>query len=272
MNRLVSIITATYNNAAFLAETIDSVLKQSITNWEWIIVNNGSSDNTNILLAQIHDPRIRIIELEKNMGVSGGRNIGIQNSYGEFICFLDGDDLLPQNSLESRLKIFEKNQSIEFVDGKVISFKDRPENQLEEYLPKFSGNPLDRLLSLDATVFKGNTWMIKRVSDKQYAFNTQITHGEELLFYAQIAYSGTYDYTNDPILYYRRHNQSAMTNLNALATGYFQIAKELSNLGFISNSMLAGYKKKAASIVFKSFLAQGKPLGAVKYWLKLMSS
>ena len=80
MNPQVSIITATYNDGRFLNECIDSVINQVFMNWEWIVVNNGSSDNTEQLLKAIDDPRIHVCHLSENLGVSGGRNHGLKQA------------------------------------------------------------------------------------------------------------------------------------------------------------------------------------------------
>lgn len=269
MSKLVSIITVTYNNAPYLQEAADSVFKQSHQHWEWIIVNNGSTDQTREVLGQLNDPRIRVVHLDQNIGVSAGRNVGISHSTGEFLCFLDGDDVLPPRSLEARLLVFDQDPSVAFVDGGVLSFQGQTSNVIDTYVPTFRGQPLERLLSLDASVFKGNTWMIKRMEGVLYAFDPAVSYGEELLFYATICAKGRYDFTEFPVLFYRRHDRSAMNNLNALAQGYSEVGKRLKRLGHVHPKMLGGYKRKAAMIIFKSFLKKREPINALMWWLKL---
>jgi teichuronic acid biosynthesis glycosyltransferase TuaG len=266
---MISVITATYNDAPFIEETIESVANQSFDDWEWIIVINGSSDKTLEILSGLKDSRIRIITLPYNLGVSAGRNKGLEVMQGDYFCFLDGDDLLPENSLSARLAVFQSNPDIEFVDGKVISFMNTIDHQIDTYVPAFQGDPLQELLSLSGSVFKGNTWMIKKVEEKKYAFLDGLTHGEELLFYASVANSGLYDYTETPILYYRRHENSAMKNVIKLAKGYLMIGEELTKLPFISQYQLSKYKVNAALISLKSLLKDKKPVAAVMYYLKI---
>jgi glycosyltransferase involved in cell wall biosynthesis len=94
---LFSIIIPTYNRAHILPRTIASVLAQTYTNWECIIVDDGSTDNTKELIASYTDPRIRYI-YQTNAERSAARNNGIRNAQGEYICFLDSDDeYLPQH-------------------------------------------------------------------------------------------------------------------------------------------------------------------------------
>src|SRR5215470_10554119 len=91
---LVSIVVPTYNRADCIGATIDSVLAQTHTYWEMIIIDDGSTDNTKdlVLSKYGHDKRIRYFR-QRNTGVSGARNTGLQTTRGEFVAFLDSDDL-----------------------------------------------------------------------------------------------------------------------------------------------------------------------------------
>lgn len=242
---------------------------QSHTDWEWILVDNGSTDDTQQVLSDLKDERVKIITLNENLGVSTGRNKGLEVMQGDFFCFLDGDDLLPENSLSSRLAVFQSNLEVEFVDGKVISFIDSIDIVIETYLPSFKGNPLQELLSVSGKVFKGNTWMIRRVEGKSYRFLEGLTHGEELLFYASFCNTGNYSFTNEPILYYRRHDSSAMANVPRLAQGYFEIANALKDIEHIDSHLISLYSSKASSVTFKSLLKDLKPFLAIKMALKI---
>ena len=119
MNSLVSIIIPCYNKAAFLAETLQSVLNQTYTEWECILVDDGSTDDTPAVAKAYFekDTRFRYF-LKKNEGVSCARNFGIEKAQGDFIIFLDADDILADFSLLKRLEYF--NQYPE-QDGLVFS-------------------------------------------------------------------------------------------------------------------------------------------------------
>src|SRR5579863_7279546 len=91
---LVSIIIPTFNRAYCIRHTVDSVVAQTHANWEVLIVDDGSTDGTRELIASTysHDPRIRYL-YQPNAGVSHARNTGIAESHGEFVAFLDSDDV-----------------------------------------------------------------------------------------------------------------------------------------------------------------------------------
>lgn len=103
---LVSIIMPAYNAERTILESIESVLRQTYRNWELIVVNDGSKDSTSAVVLAISDERVRLIEQE-NAGVANARNNGINNSTGEYIAFLDSDDLWVEEKLERQIGTIE---------------------------------------------------------------------------------------------------------------------------------------------------------------------
>jgi glycosyltransferase involved in cell wall biosynthesis len=115
-NPMVSIIMPSYNQAEYLSETLDSVLAQSFKDWECLIVDDGSIDNTEEI-AKIYckkDDRFKYIKQE-NQGPSVARNNGIRNSAGEFILPLDSDDLISKDYLSEAMRVFAENPKIKLV-------------------------------------------------------------------------------------------------------------------------------------------------------------
>lgn len=107
---LVSIIMPSYNTASFIEETIQSVLNQTYTNWELIIVDDCSTDNTDIVVGKIKDPRIRYIKNEKNSGAAVSRNRALREANGRWVAFLDSDDLWKPEKLEKQICFMMKNR------------------------------------------------------------------------------------------------------------------------------------------------------------------
>lgn len=103
MDELVSIIMPSYNTAKFIEETIHSVLAQTYTNWELIIVDDCSTDHTDAVVASFTDPRIRYIKNEKNSGAAVSRNRALREAKGRWIAFLDSDDLWLPEKLERQI-------------------------------------------------------------------------------------------------------------------------------------------------------------------------
>ena len=107
MNNLVSIITPSYNSSRFIEECVGSVLSQTYVNWEMLIVDDYSADNSLQILKKYNDKRIQLIELDKNVGASESRNVAIRKAKGKYIAFLDSDDLWEPQKLEKQISFME---------------------------------------------------------------------------------------------------------------------------------------------------------------------
>ena len=129
MSALVSIITPCYNSARFINECVSSVLEQTYTNWELIIVDDASNDNSRELISNIaeRDNRIKYVFLTKNIGVAGARNIALEMSTGRYIAFLDSDDVWKEEKLTTQIDFMQfHNISFSFS-----SYQPMSENGME---------------------------------------------------------------------------------------------------------------------------------------------
>ena len=113
---LVSIICPLHNKGAFVAETIQSVMVQTMPDWELIIVENGSTDNGPSIIKGFLDARIRILESAKT-GPGAARNLGLRNATGEWVLFLDADDLIVPEFLQDRMVVAGKNPEADLIAG-----------------------------------------------------------------------------------------------------------------------------------------------------------
>jgi teichuronic acid biosynthesis glycosyltransferase TuaG len=112
MHNLVSIITPSYNASKFIEECIRSVLDQSYTNWELIIVDDCSSDNSCEMIRKYNDKRIQLFELDSNVGAAEARNVAIRQAKGKYIAFLDSDDLWEPQKLEKQISFMQKKDIV----------------------------------------------------------------------------------------------------------------------------------------------------------------
>ncbi len=106
---LISIIMPTYNCGRFIRESIDSVFAQSYTNWELLIVDDCSTDNTAEMVANFNDPRIHYLRNEQNLGAALTRNKALREAKGRYVAFLDSDDLWLPEKLEKQINFMEQN-------------------------------------------------------------------------------------------------------------------------------------------------------------------
>lgn len=107
-NNLVSIIMPTYNNAMVICDSIKSVQEQIYSDWELIIIDDCSIDNTESIIREIDDSQIRYFKMNKNQGVAKARNKGIQEARGRYLAFLDSDDLWLQGKLLLQIQFMKK--------------------------------------------------------------------------------------------------------------------------------------------------------------------
>ena len=107
----VSIITPCYNSSKFLQQTIDSVLNQTFTDWEWLITDDKSTDNSVEIIRKVNDERIKLTVAEKNGGAGHARNLSLEKATGRFITFLDADDFWEPNFLEEMVSFMKKENA-----------------------------------------------------------------------------------------------------------------------------------------------------------------
>ncbi len=117
---MVSIITANYNYGRFLESCIKSVLVQNYTDWEMWICDDGSTDDSAEVVGKFTDPRIHFLPGAHVGGPAGPRNRGIRASSGEYLAFLDSDDMLTKGSLQRRLDLMERDD-LEYVSGQTLN-------------------------------------------------------------------------------------------------------------------------------------------------------
>ena len=124
---LVSIIMPSWNTERFIADSIKSVIAQTYTNWELLIVDDCSDDNSEEVILSFEDTRIRYIKNEKNMGAALTRNHGLSEAKGEWIAFLDSDDIWTPDKLQHQIDFMVSNgYSFSYTDYEKIDEESNP--------------------------------------------------------------------------------------------------------------------------------------------------
>lgn len=111
MREKVSIIVPVYNAANYIEQTIQSVLAQDYANWELLLVENGSTDDSVARIKAFEDERIRLIEMEGNVGAANARNEGVRQATGVYVGYIDADDVWNQNKLSKQLAFMKENNA-----------------------------------------------------------------------------------------------------------------------------------------------------------------
>lgn len=260
---LVSIIMPAFNAAETIAVAVESVLRQSWAYWELIVVDDGSEDGTGELVSSFGDPRVRLIA-QSNGGVSSARNTGLAVMEGEYFCFLDADDRLPERSIAARAQLLLDNPNVYFADG-VVEFMSADLSSCKKLRTvNFSGKPLKNLAMFKDDCFFGNTWMIRRGGDAKYRFDTELTHCEDLMFYLQIATDGDYLATSETVLQYRTGRNSAMADFEGLARGYAHVLEYVRSQHHLNAMELVYARLRVTRIMTLSYLSRGQWVQAMR--------
>ncbi|MCR8915829.1 glycosyltransferase [Marinobacter panjinensis] len=140
-NPLVTVITPTYNRADFLPEAIDGVLAQTFGDFELIVVDDGSTDNSSEILAdyEAKDSRVRIFRQE-NQGQSVARNRALAEARGEYICFLDSDNYWPPEKLQQQVALFDEHPEVDVIYGDTITIDENGVELTRHNMTRYSGH------------------------------------------------------------------------------------------------------------------------------------
>ena len=216
INSLVSIIIPCYNGELFIKKTIDSALNQTYKKLEIIIVNDGSKDKTYEEICRYEAQGVKIIN-KPNTGVSDSRNIGMKYASGDYIMFLDADDILEPDYLERRIELLEKDKTLDFCTGEIIWIDENgkllkmPKKQygiyentmlnVAAFNPIFSTCPSAYLFRFDS------------IRKKNIHFNTKISSPADRYFILELGYDAKGDYVKQGGKLLYRINTLSMSHL-----------------------------------------------------------
>lgn len=206
-NPLVSIIVPNYNKEKYIEKCIDSVLKQSYTNYELIIVDDGSTDNSIDIINRYNSNKIKLIKLSKNTGIANARNKGIKCANGRMICFLDSDDYWNKDKLKIQVNYMIQNKisfcfsEYYFVrDDKIVGIAYTPHTLVYKE-------------ALKNTIIWTSTVMIDtNVINKKLIYMPDVPRQDTACWYTILKNGYTAYSINYPLSYYVRHSSSESAN------------------------------------------------------------
>jgi len=219
MNK-VSIIIPVYNAAKTIAETIDSVRQQTIDDWELIVVNDGSTDNTLEIVAAINEPRLKIISFP-NGGVAQARNLGVAEARGSYIAFLDADDLWEKTKLAQQVKILDQQPEISIVSTWVTYMNEAGESTGRIVQPTAEGYIWRQMIEVNQ-IECGSVIMIRRSCfDQVGLFDTNLkSFVQDWDMWLRLALQYQFKVIAQPLVYYRQRSSSGSRNLAAMERSF----------------------------------------------------
>lgn len=178
---LISIISPVYNAERFVEETIRSVLGQTYSNWELLLVIDAKSTDDSLSICkswQVRDPRIRVVVSPANLGVANNRNHGIEVAKGEFIAFLDSDDVWLPQKLERQIQFMIENK----IDFSCHSYGQMAPDSTPLPVVRNCGSEITYFDLLKSNVIGCLTVVIRSSLLKQFSFNPQLPHEDFILW------------------------------------------------------------------------------------------
>jgi len=221
----VSVNIPCFNSAKFIKETIESVLAQTYTDFELIVMDDGSTDGTGGVVSSFGDPRIRYF-YKDNEGLSETRNRAILESKGEYIAFLDHDDIWLPEKLKEQVEFFDsrKDHALIFSDSYVsVSGVRQKITYFERCRPK-RGFIFEDLLLSDSNFIPLPTVMMRRdIFEKIGYFKKEFRIGEEYELFLRAADAYKFDYIEKPLAEYRMHDNNTSLRKDIFIKEAFEI-------------------------------------------------
>jgi glycosyltransferase involved in cell wall biosynthesis len=237
----VSVVIPAYNAARFLPEAVESVRKQTTPVHEIIVVDDGSTDETEQVVQSLGGDIVYI--RQANAGVSAARNRGISEATGEVIAFLDADDLWLPRKVENQTRVFLSNPEVALVatdraeidaQGGLLLDSLFKKQGLHEFFSELRGSPIPQALSrlVQVNFIPTSSVMVRKsVLAQVGVFDTAIRYGEDLELWARIASQYALAVLPEVLIRYRQHGNNATQATEKLLLDMVQVMKSIRSWG-----------------------------------------
>jgi len=220
MSKKVSVVIPTYNYGQFIAGAIEGALEQTRPPDEIVVVDDGSIDNTEIIVSEF-GTEVRYIK-QDNAGVCAARNKGVAESCGELIAFLDADDIWEPTKIEKQLAKFVQDPEIGLVHCGMREFDSATGETVGMIIDGQEGWIADELVLWErpAIVVSGSATMVSRKAfDEAGGYDTRLKVGEDWDFCYRVARRFKVGFVREPLVNYRSHGAAAHRNVGEMERG-----------------------------------------------------
>jgi len=263
---LVSVVIPNYNYGRYVREAVDSVLGQTYPAVEVIVVDDGSSDDS-LPILQSYGSKIKLV-VQPNGGVHKARNRGIEESKGEFVAFLDADDVWEPTKLERQVERF-TNPRVGFVHCG-MSYIDVDGKHLGSKTEGLRGSVLKQLILRDiGVVGPGSTSIVRKECFSRVGmFSPGFAPSEDFEFSVRVAAHYEFEFCPEPLVRYRQHPVSASRDLSRFEKSSLAVIRRAFKIPGMEK---ASYKRKALGVAYRilagTFYQAGKWHKALWYGL-----
>lgn len=268
----VSVVMSVYNSSNYLNEAIESVLKQSFTDFEFIVINDGSTDSSLSIIQSYSDNRIVLIDNDGNKGLIYSLNKGIEIAKGKYIARMDADDICLPERLKKQVDFLEENTNVGVLSTDYYSFN----NLVSKYLKSIVGNiKIKTNLLFTATICHPSLMIRKSVIDNySFKYSVEAKYVEDFDLWTRMALVTDFETISEALLKYRDHNSQVSrvfsdvqknnsdivraNYLNALNFNYNEHDLLIHNLISSNNKITSKKKLKEIEIWLSNLIKQNQ--------------
>lgn len=225
LNPFISVILPVYNTEQFLKDSINSILEQTYTNFEIIIINDGSSDNSQSVINSYADNRIICIHQEQNMGLIPSLNNAIHIAKGDFIVRMDADDIAIKNRIQLQVQYLIENPSIDIVASHAIFFEEDINTPISNWdldLATNTPEEIKKALIWENCIIHPSVCMRSEIAKSLLYDPAQKNYEDYDLWLRATSYNINIGKINEPLLYYRVQPHSITQTAIRKGNFYFQ--------------------------------------------------
>ena len=225
---LVSVVITCYNHEKYIEKSVFSVINQTYQNIELIVVNDGSTDNSEKILNSLASTHKFHVIHQQNTGLSGATNTGLQAATGKYIALLDSDDLFLPDKLDKQVAFLESHPDIAICGGNMIIINDNEELSAPRRFPTYRELGFDDIFLERLDVIPASSAMIrKEVIDKTGGFDTTLRLIQDRYFWLKATAAGfKIAGMKDLLIYYRKHDTNIHNNHQAMTENLLQILQQ----------------------------------------------
>lgn len=216
---MISVIIPLYNKEKTILSTLNSIRNQTLRNWECIVVDDGSSDNSCKIIEELHDERIRLIKKE-NGGPSSARNFGLQYAKGEWIIYMDADDVFFENAFDIFEDLIKSHSSIKcFCANFKLLVGKRHRLYSRNTIDGLVDNPFKRFLFQEISPRAGTLMLHKSIAGK-YKFPEQMRRNEDVKYIFDVLKNEKVFSSSRYVMLYNQNTLAASGRLNDIKKDY----------------------------------------------------
>lgn len=266
-----SIIVPLYNKAPFVKKALDSIVSQSFADWECIIIDDGSTDNSADIaqsiissLSETDHSIIRILR-QPNSGVAKARNVGVENSHGDYLCFLDADDWWEPTFLEEMDRLIAEYPKAGLYATNYIYYKPGKTHVALKLERGYMNYPEAYLHSDAMPVWTGAACMPRKVFDEMGGFPVGIKLGEDFLLWAKTALHYPVAFCEKPLAYYNNDVPAHLRATHNLHAPEYHMLFHFDDIEKTINLKFETLNLK--SVAWHALLDKLRVSGLLDYWL-----